>query len=58
MLEQMTKWLLLAILAVSSISLIVVFQLDYTPEALSARAVPLAIVTGLSAIAVSLLSRK
>ena len=56
--ERITKWILLTILIVSSISFIVIFQLDYIPEALTARAVPLAIVVGFSSIATSIIFRK
>lgn len=58
MIEQVAKWLSLAILIVSSISFIIVFQLDYVAEALTARAVPIAIVLGLSSIATSLIFKK
>ncbi|MEC1180193.1 hypothetical protein P9B03_16950 [Metasolibacillus meyeri] len=58
MLEQITRWLLLVILIGSSISLVVVYQLDYIAEALVARAIPLALVVGLSAIATSIMFRK
>lgn len=58
MAEQFVRWLLLIILVVSSVSLIVVFQLDYVAEALKARAIPLAIVLGFSSVAVSIIYRK
>lgn len=58
MIEQLARWMVLAILFISSISFVIVFQLDYIAEALIARAVPLAIVIGLSSIATSILFRK
>lgn len=58
MIEHIIKWTLLAILITSSISFIIVFQLDYIAEALAARAIPLAIVVGLSSIATSTMFRK
>lgn len=58
MIEQLARWMVLAILSISSISFVIVFQLDYIAEALIARAVPLAIVIGLSSIATSILFRK
>lgn len=58
MIEHVAKWLLLAILIISSISLVIVFQLDYVAEALIARALPLSIVIGLSSIATSIIFRK
>lgn len=58
MIEHIVKWTLLAILITSSISFIIVFQLDYIAEALAARAIPLAIVVGLSSIATSTMFRK
>jgi len=56
--KQIAKWVPLVILIVSSISLIVIFQSNYIAEAFAARAVPLAIVVGLSSIATSLSLRK
>ena len=58
MIEQICKWLVLIILIVSSISLLVVFQLDYVAEALTARALPIAIVVGFSSIATAIMNRK
>lgn len=58
MIEQITKWIIFAILIISSISFVVVFQLNYIAEALTARAVPLAIVIGLTSIATSIIFRK
>jgi hypothetical protein len=56
--EKMVKWITLIILIVSAISLIVVLQSNYIAQELSARAVSLAIVTGLSSIAVSISFKK
>ncbi|WP_416150180.1 hypothetical protein ACM26V_04095 [Salipaludibacillus sp. HK11] len=56
--DQIAKWIPLVILIISSISLIVVFQSNYIAEPFAARAIPLAIVIGLSSIATSLSLRK
>ncbi|ASJ52190.1 hypothetical protein [Brevibacillus formosus] len=59
MLDQFVRWLLAAILLISSISLSVVYLLhDYVAEVHAASAIPLAIVVGLSAIAVAIYERK
>ncbi|WP_342558169.1 hypothetical protein [Metasolibacillus sp. FSL K6-0083] len=58
MLEQITRWILLIILIVSTISLIVVYQKNYIAEVLTASATPLAIVVGLSAIATAIMFQK
>lgn len=52
--KQIVNWLLVGILIVSSISLIIVYQQDYIAESHGPRAIPLAIVAGLSAIAVAI----
>ncbi|PPA69883.1 hypothetical protein [Jeotgalibacillus proteolyticus] len=56
--EQAVKWIVLIVLIVSSISLLVVFQAGYIPEELTARAVPLAILAGLTSIAAALIFKK
>jgi uncharacterized membrane protein (DUF485 family) len=58
LLEQIVKWLIFSILLVASISLMVVYQQGYIAEALVARATPLAIVVGLSAIAAAIIVKK
>ena len=58
MIEQIVKWILLVILIISSISFIIVFQLNYTADALTARAIPIAIVLGFSSLAISTMFRK
>jgi hypothetical protein len=58
MIEQIMKWIIFAILIISTISFVIVFQLNYIAEALAARAIPLAIVIGLTAIATSIIFRK
>lgn len=58
MIQQIVKWILLTILTISSISFIIVFQLNYTADALSARSIPIAIVVGLSSLAVATMFRK
>ncbi|MGM9967089.1 hypothetical protein [uncultured Rummeliibacillus sp.] len=58
MIEQITKWIIFAILIISSISFVIIFQLNYIAEALAARALPLAIVIGLTAIAASIIAKK
>lgn len=49
---------MLFILMSSFIGFVIVFQLKYTSEALIARAIPLALVVGLSSIATSLMFQK
>ncbi|WP_156484889.1 hypothetical protein [Bhargavaea cecembensis] len=56
--EQIVKWGLVALLIGTTASLIVILQSSYIAEAISARALPLAIVAGLSSIAVAIAFRK
>ena len=52
-----TRWFLVAILVISAFSLVVVYRFNYIAEVHLAHALPLAIVTGLSAIALAIYSR-
>ena len=52
------KWLLVVILVVSACSLLKVYTVGYVAEAHLAYALPLAVVTGLSAIALAIHSKR
>ncbi len=52
-----TKWLLIVLLVVSACSLLKVHAVGYVAEAHLAHALPLAVVTGLSAIALAIHSK-
>jgi len=56
--QQIVKWFLLTILIISSISFIIVIQSNYIADALAARSIPIAIVVGLSSLAVAIMFRK
>ncbi|CAM5781028.1 hypothetical protein EDM54_04440 [Brevibacillus borstelensis] len=59
MINQLIRWLLLCILVVSCLSLLVVYQFhDYIGEVHSARALPLAVVIGLTSIAVAIYEKQ
>lgn len=58
LIRQIVKITMLFILMSSFIGFVIVFQLKYTSEALIARAIPLALVVGLSSIATSIMFQK
>lgn len=58
MIQQIVKWFLLTILIISSISFIIVIQSNYIAAELAARSIPIAIVVGLSSLAVAIMFRK
>lgn len=54
MLKQIIPWVLLVILVIASISLVSVYLSSYAPEFMMPKALPLAIVVGLSSIALAI----
>ena len=58
MIQQIVKCFLLTILIISSISFIFVIQSNYIAYELAARSIPIAIVVGLSSLAVAIMFRK
>lgn len=52
--KQIVQWILLGIVIVASISLISVYLSSYAPEFMMPKALPLAIVVGLSSIALAI----
>lgn len=54
MLKQIVPWVLLGILVIASISLVSVYLSSYAPDFMMPKALPLAILVGLSSIAVAI----
>lgn len=54
MLKQIVPWVLLGILVIASISLVSVYLSSYAPDFMMQKALPLAILVGLSSIAVAI----
>lgn len=54
MLKQIIPWVLLGILVIASISLVSVYLSSYAPDFMMPKALPLAILVGLSSIAVAI----
>ena len=57
-LNNIIRYLLLSILALSSLSLLIVFNSNYIAEALMARSLPLAIVVSFTSIAVAIYEKR
>lgn len=55
---KVIRWFLIIVLLVSLVSLIGVYFSGYVPEVHNAKALPLSIVVGLTAIAVSINQKK
>lgn len=54
MLKQIVPWVLLGVLVIASISLVSVYLSSYAPDFMMPKALPLAILVGLSSIAVAI----
>lgn len=52
--KQIVQWILLGVLMVASISLVLVYLSNYAPGFMMPKALPLAIVVGLSSIALAI----
>lgn len=52
--KQIVQWFLLVIVVIASISVVSVYISNYVPEYIMAKALPLAILVGLSSIALSI----
>lgn len=52
--KQLIQWILLGVVLVASISLVIVYLSDYAPGFMMPKALPLAVVVGLSSIALAI----